>query len=106
MRRKDEGDIKLLAYRKSAHTDQYLDLNSRYPLYYKLGIVKILLDRCVSLVTEEGDRMKEENHIRKELSKCGYPNWTIEKVKDLVKTKNFRENGSKKRRPHHRGQED
>jgi len=38
-------------------------------------------------VTEEDDRKKEEEHVAKALSKCGYPPWTIDRVKqDIVVT--------------------
>jgi len=40
------------------------------------------LERCHSIVTEEDDRKKEE-HVDKALSKCGYPPWTIDRVKQL-----------------------
>ena len=38
-------------------------------------------------MTEEDDRKKEEEHVAKALSKCGYPPWTIDRVKqDIVVT--------------------
>jgi len=36
-------------------------------------------------VTEEDDQKKEEEHVAKVLSKCGYPPWTTDRVKqDIV----------------------
>ncbi|XP_072048298.1 uncharacterized protein [Amphiura filiformis] len=79
--RKPDGSVKLSIYRKKTHTDQYLQFSSHHPLHQKLGVVRTLLDRSESLVTEETDRQKEETNIREALSGCGYPDWSIKKVK-------------------------
>ena len=49
--RKEDGSVKLLVYRKKTHT--YLDFSSHHPLHQKLGVIRTLLDRCHSLVTED-----------------------------------------------------
>jgi len=54
---------------------------SHHLLYHKLGVVRTLLDRKDSIVSEESDRVAEEEHIKKALRRCGYPEWTIKKVK-------------------------
>ena len=79
--RKPDGSVKLCIYRKKTHTDQYLQFSSHYPLHQKLGVIRTLLYRNDSIVTEEEDRKLEKDHIRKALSVCGYPEWTINKVK-------------------------
>ena len=66
---------------KKTHTDQYLQFTSHHPLHQKLGVIRTLLDRNELIVTEEEDRKLEEEHVRKALSVCGYPEWTINKVK-------------------------
>ena len=78
---KPDGSVKLCIYRKKTHTDQYLQFSSHHPLHQKLGAIRTLLDRNDSIVTEEEDRKLEEDHIRKALSVCGYPEWTINKVR-------------------------
>ena len=50
-------------------------------------VVRTLLDRNDKIVKENDNKTKEEAHIRKALSRCGYPNWTIDRVKDQMKTK-------------------
>ncbi|XP_072039127.1 scavenger receptor cysteine-rich domain-containing protein DMBT1-like [Amphiura filiformis] len=74
--RKPDGSVTLLVYRKATHTDQYLNFNSAHPLHQKLGVVRTLLDR------KEENKNIEEDHIRKALNTCGYPNWSIDKVKN------------------------
>jgi len=83
--RREDGSVKLLVYIKKSHTDQYLNFSSHYLLNHKLAVIRTLLERCYSIVMEEDDRKKEEAHVAKVLSKCGYPPWTIDKVKqDIV----------------------
>ena len=71
----------LYSCQKKTHYDQYLKFSSHHPLHQKLGVIRTLLERNDSVVTEEEDRKFEEDKIRKALSVCGYPEWTIHKVK-------------------------
>ena len=89
--RRDDGSVKLGVYRKPTHTDQYLNFGSHHPIQHKLGVVRTLMDRCRNIVTEEEDRVSEEEHIKSALKKCGYPDWTFSKVKTQI------ENGPNKK---------
>ena len=84
--RREDGPIKLLVYRKATHTDQYLSFQSHHPLQHKLAVIRTLLERSDSIVTEEEDRKQEEEHIRTALHTCGYPDWAIKKVKRNMNT--------------------
>ena len=44
-------------------------------------MVRTLLDRCDYLITEKEDKEVEEQHIRRALTKCGYPSWTFTKIR-------------------------
>ncbi|XP_072030403.1 uncharacterized protein [Amphiura filiformis] len=85
--RKQDGTVKLLVYRKKTHTDQYLNFTSQHTLHQKLGVIRTLLDRMHNIVTEDEDKKEEEERIRIALANCGYPEWTIEKVKQQMKNK-------------------
>ncbi|XP_072041354.1 uncharacterized protein [Amphiura filiformis] len=94
--RKPDGTVKLLVYRKKTHTDQYLNFTSQHPLHQKLGVIRTLLDRMQNIVTEDEDKKEEEERIRIALANCGYPKWTIEKVKQQMKNKAKKDTKTKK----------
>ena len=85
--RKDTGAVNLQIYRKLTHTDQYLNFKSRHPIEHKLSVVKTLFDRSPSLISDSTDIHAEDLHIEKTLRDCGYPDWTIQKVKKQMKMK-------------------
>ena len=87
--------MKLLVYRKKSHTDQYLNFGSQHPLNHKLAVIRTLLERCYSIVTEEDDRKKEEEHVAKALRECGYPPWTIDRVKQDIVEKSLKDEAKK-----------
>ena len=93
--RKPDKSIKLVVYREKTHTDQHLSFSSHQPLTEKMGIVRTLFDRNRRIVSEQEDQMKEEEHIRQALARCGYPKWTIDKVKKRVKNNNNNNNNNK-----------
>lgn len=78
--KKDDGSLKLRIYRKPTHTYQYLQFQSHHPLHHKLGVVRTLMDREDSIVSEQDDHQKEKSHIEQALNLCGYPQWSINKV--------------------------
>ena len=80
-----ELTIITMVYRKNTHTNQYLLFNSMHPLTHKLSVVRTLLDRCHSIMTENQDRVREEETIQTALGNCGYPRWTINKVKKTTR---------------------
>ena len=79
--RKPDGSVKLTIYRKKTHPDQYLQFNSHHPLHQKFGVGRTLLDRCDSLVTDQEDKIAEEENIKGALLRCGYPERSLKKVK-------------------------
>ncbi|XP_072051605.1 uncharacterized protein [Amphiura filiformis] len=92
----EDGSVKLLVYRKATHTDQYMNFISHHPLHQKLGVVRTLLDRKNKLVTEDQDKAEEEKHIKDALQKCGYPAWSVKKVKNqMAKPKPMKERTKK-----------
>jgi len=103
--RREDRSVKLLVYRKKSHTDQYLNCSSRHPLNHKVAAIRTLLERCYSILTEESGQKKKEAHVAKALSKCGYPPWTIDRVKQDIVEKPLKDEAKKvkKTRGNHKG---
>ena len=76
-----DGSMSTSVYRKKTHTDQYLNFSSHHPLHHKLGVIRSLLDRKDTIVTEDSDKEQEDKHICEALRKNGYPNWSIKLAK-------------------------
>jgi len=94
--RREDGSLKLLIFRKKTHTDQYLNFQSQHPLHQKLGVIRTLMDRMENVVTEEEDKREEEVKIRKALMECGYPKWSLDRVKQQMKDRQPRTKQKKK----------
>ena len=92
----------MLAYRKSTHTDRYLNFSSHHPLQQRLGVGRSLLDRKDSIVTEEPDRKQEEEHIKKALRNNGYKDWAIQKLIKQQNDKNNKKKTTKKKTSEHK----
>ena len=71
--KKEDGTIKLLVYRKSSHTDQYLNYNSQHPLHQKLGVKRTLYDRKDNSYWEKEDKVQVEQKVQAALQMCGCP---------------------------------
>ncbi|XP_072021483.1 uncharacterized protein [Amphiura filiformis] len=78
--KKQDGSVKLLVYRKKTHTDQYLHFQSHHPLQHKLSVIRTLMDRKDKVITEEADKLVEEQKIKEALKLCGYPEWAFKDV--------------------------
>ena len=85
--RKTDGSSKFKIYRKSTHTDQYLNFNSHHPLNQKLGVIRTLFDRAETLITEDEDKRTEIENVKKALRLCQYPDWTFKRVEEQMKSK-------------------
>ena len=76
----DSGQISTSVYRKKTHTDHYLFFTSHHPTHQKLGVVRTLMNRKDTLITQDLQKVKEDNHIKKVLKVCQYPSWTFREI--------------------------
>ncbi|XP_072023436.1 uncharacterized protein [Amphiura filiformis] len=74
--RTPDGKLVFSVYRKSTHTDQYLNFSSHQPLEHKLGVIRTLTHRAKTLSSDSTLLEKELDHVKKSLSICGYTKWT------------------------------
>ena len=59
--RKPDGSLTTKVYRKKTHTNQYLDFSLHHPTNQKLGVIRSLLDRKESIVSDqEGQKKKKK----------------------------------------------
>jgi len=79
--RTDNDGLKFLVYRKPTHTDQYLNFSSHHLTEHKLSVIKTLMDKSQSLVSDVVSREREEGHVENAQRMCGYPRWSFDKVK-------------------------
>ena len=77
----EDKKIEISIYRKSTHTDQYLNFNSNHHISQKIGIVGTLRHRINTIITTEDEKKKEELRIKKMLRINGYPEWTLKEKK-------------------------
>ena len=50
-------------------------------------MVRTLFERSQCLVTEIEDRKQEDLHVEEALQACGYPKWTLNKVRRQIESK-------------------
>ncbi|XP_060756880.1 uncharacterized protein LOC132867932 [Neoarius graeffei] len=74
---RQDRSLSIEVYRKPPHTDQYLLFDSHHPLEHKLGVIRTLQHRAQNIPTTLEGKEKEQNHIKKALQNCGYPNWAF-----------------------------
>ena len=74
------GTITIGVYRKTTHTDRYLDFNSHHVLKHKLSTASTLLNRAINLLSTSEGVKKELNHVSNALKSNGYPSATISNI--------------------------
>ena len=93
--KESNGHITTSVYRKATHTNQYLQFSSHHPLQHKLSVPRTLLHRCDTLVSNARDKKTEMHNIKTALKNCGYPEWTIHKVRQQQKQKQLQKGKEK-----------
>ena len=78
---------------------------STWPENHLIQCVAELVGSCIPIHAQEGDWKKEEEHVAKAPRECGYPPWTIDKVKQDIVEKSLKDEAKKVKntRSNHKG---
>ena len=71
-RRKEDGGLDVSVYRKSTHTDRYLEYSSHHPTHVQSGVASCLFHQS-RMITKGDNAETEEKHLWKILRDNGYP---------------------------------
>jgi hypothetical protein len=99
----EDRTIKLTVYRKPTHTNQYLSYNSHHHISHKVSVVRTLVDRAETIVTNPEDRSKEIATIKSALDHCGYPKWIVDDTKRKIEEKKKKSKGTAKDKEKNKG---
>ena len=80
VKREADGTLSITVYRKSTHTDQYLQWDSHRHLSAKFSVIHTLSHRASTVCSKPELLQQEKDHLRKALTKCKYPKWALDKV--------------------------
>ena len=73
MQREEDGAISTTVYRKSTHTDCYLDFASRHPIVHKAAVVRTLFSRAATVSSCAVSLRDEHAYIKRTLGANHYP---------------------------------
>ena len=76
----NNGEISVLVYRKSTHTDQYLHYSSHHQTSCKESVASSLFNKACSIMTNKDDLHKENARIKQVLKENGYRESIINKI--------------------------
>ena len=83
-----DNSLSFQVYRKTTHTDQYLQWDSHHSLSSKCSVIGTLTKRAKVVCTNSELLQGELNHLRRALGKCNYPTWAIKRVQQKVLNNN------------------
>ncbi len=70
----ENGDTLVMMYRKTTHTDQYLNYGSIHYLQNKRSVIEPFMDRANKIISKQ-DEKAGTRHLRSSLRTNGYQEW-------------------------------
>ena len=98
VQRNSDKTITVKVYRKSTHTNQYLNCTSHHSTSAKQSVITALVDRTDNVVSSETDKEEEKQHILAALQQNGHPRDFIMKTVKQHNRKKRTNNRSNRRR--------
>ena len=74
-----DGKLSMTAYRKPTYTDQNLHWDSHHHLSAKYSVINTFIHRAKIVCNKPELFQKEMEHLRKALTYCKYPKWTLDR---------------------------
>ena len=111
----DDGSLKTSVFRKTTHTDLYLQWDSHHTIPSKYSVAGTLFHRASTVCSTPQLLQEEEEHLFRALTKCKYPTWAIKRARirsqnlNINKTRRTKQTGQKKKKnlymvvPYHQG---
>ena len=78
--KRNNEEISVLVYRKSAHTDQYLHCSSHHQTSSKENVVSSMFNGAYSIITNKDNLHKENARMKQMLKENGYQESIISKI--------------------------
>ena len=85
------NSLSISVYRKSSHTDQYLQWDSHHNLATKYSVIGTLAHKAKTVCTGLKLFNKEIQQLREALSRCIYSKWALDKIQSKFITWNWQE---------------
>ena len=79
---REDGSLITTVYRKPTHTDLYLQWGSNHTVSSKYSVVGALHQRAKTICSNQELLKQEEDHLKQALTRCNYPAWAINKIKN------------------------
>ena len=80
-----DGSLNTSVFRKTTHTDLYLQWDSHHTLKAKYSMIGTLQHRAQTICSNPQLLQKEDLHLKNALKKCKYPTWALNRIQ--MKTK-------------------
>ena len=78
---KDDGSLKPSVFRKTTHTDFYLQWDSHHTIPSKYSVAGTLFHRASTVCSTHQLLQEEEEHLFRALTRCKYPTWAIKRAR-------------------------
>ena len=90
----EDGSLKTSVFRKTTHTDPYLQWDSHHTIPSKYSVAGTLYHRAATVCSTPQLLQEEEEHLFKALTKCKYPTWATKRAR--MKSQNPNRNKTKR----------
>ena len=111
----DDGSLKTSVFRKTTHTDLYLQWDSHHTIQSKYSVAGTLFHRASTVCSTPQLLQEEEEYLSRALTRCKYPTWAIKRARmrsqnsNNIRTRRTNQTGQKNKTnlymvvPYHQG---